>query len=46
VGDFEALNMRLPYLQGYVADQRRDPDSLLNWTERRIRARKELSEIG
>jgi maltose alpha-D-glucosyltransferase/alpha-amylase len=29
-----------------VADQRRDPDSLLNWTERRIRARKELPEIG
>jgi maltose alpha-D-glucosyltransferase/alpha-amylase len=29
-----------------VADQRRDPESLLNWTERRIRARKELPEIG
>ena len=29
-----------------VADQRRDPQSLLNWTERRIRARKELPEIG
>ena len=29
-----------------VADQRRDPNSLLNWTERRIRARKELPEIG
>ena len=29
-----------------VADQRRDPKSLLNWTERRIRARKELPEIG
>jgi hypothetical protein len=29
-----------------VADQRRDPESLLNWTERRIRMRKELPEIG
>ncbi|HXW06075.1 MAG TPA: alpha-amylase family protein [Vicinamibacterales bacterium] len=29
-----------------VASQRRDPDSLLNWTERRIRARKELPELG
>jgi maltose alpha-D-glucosyltransferase/alpha-amylase len=29
-----------------VAGQRRDPNSLLNWTERRIRARKELPEIG
>jgi maltose alpha-D-glucosyltransferase/alpha-amylase len=29
-----------------VANQRRDPESLLNWTERRIRARKELPEIG
>jgi maltose alpha-D-glucosyltransferase/alpha-amylase len=29
-----------------VADQRRDPMSLLNWTERRIRARKDLLEIG
>jgi maltose alpha-D-glucosyltransferase/alpha-amylase len=29
-----------------VADQRRDPNSLLNWTERRIRVRKELLEIG
>jgi maltose alpha-D-glucosyltransferase/alpha-amylase len=29
-----------------VADQRRDPNSLLNWIERRIRARKELPEIG
>ena len=29
-----------------VADQRRDPNSLLNWTERRIRARKELPEFG
>jgi len=29
-----------------VADQRRDPNSLFNWTERRIRARKELPEFG
>lgn len=29
-----------------VVDQRRDPNSLLNWVERRIRARKELPEIG
>ncbi|WP_105437891.1 alpha-amylase family protein [Neorhizobium sp. T25_13] len=29
-----------------VAEQRRDPDSLLNWTERLIRMRKEVPEIG
>jgi maltose alpha-D-glucosyltransferase/alpha-amylase len=29
-----------------VADQRRDADSLLNWTERVIRMRKECPEIG
>lgn len=29
-----------------VADQRRDPNSLLNWTERVIRMRKEVPEIG
>ena len=29
-----------------VADQRRDPDSLLNWFERMIRLRKELPAIG
>jgi maltose alpha-D-glucosyltransferase/alpha-amylase len=29
-----------------VADQKRDPHSLLNWTERIIRARKECPEIG
>jgi maltose alpha-D-glucosyltransferase/alpha-amylase len=34
------------YRRVNVADQRRDPESLLNWTERRIRARKELPEIG
>jgi maltose alpha-D-glucosyltransferase / alpha-amylase len=34
------------YKKVNVADQRRDPSSLFNWTERRIRARKELPEIG
>lgn len=29
-----------------VADQRRDPDSMLNWLERMIRMRKEAPEIG
>jgi maltose alpha-D-glucosyltransferase/alpha-amylase len=29
-----------------VAGQRRDPESLLNWTERAIRTRKELPELG
>jgi maltose alpha-D-glucosyltransferase/alpha-amylase len=29
-----------------VADQRRDPQSLLNWMERIIRMRKEVPEIG
>lgn len=29
-----------------VADQRRDPDSLLNWMERLIRMRKEVPEIA
>src|SRR5205085_12502516 len=29
-----------------VAQQRRDPNSFLNWTERIIRMRKELPEIG
>ncbi|TMQ04066.1 MAG: trehalose synthase, partial [Deltaproteobacteria bacterium] len=29
-----------------AADQRRDPQSLLNWTERIIRMRKEVPEIG
>jgi maltose alpha-D-glucosyltransferase / alpha-amylase len=29
-----------------VADQRRDPDSLLNWTERIIRTRRECPEIS
>jgi len=29
-----------------VAEQRRDPNSLLNWMERIIRMRKEVPEIG
>ena len=29
-----------------VAKQRRDPNSMLNWTERIIRMRKEVPEIG
>jgi maltose alpha-D-glucosyltransferase/alpha-amylase len=29
-----------------AADQRRDPNSMLNWTERIIRMRKEVPEIG
>jgi maltose alpha-D-glucosyltransferase/alpha-amylase len=37
-----------PYGYDYVnaAQQRRDPDSLLNWMERLIRMRKEVPEIG
>jgi maltose alpha-D-glucosyltransferase/alpha-amylase len=34
------------YQRVNVADQRRDPESLLNWTERMIRARKECPEIS
>jgi maltose alpha-D-glucosyltransferase / alpha-amylase len=34
------------YKRVNVADQRRDPDSFLNWTERTIRMRKECPEIG
>jgi maltose alpha-D-glucosyltransferase/alpha-amylase len=34
------------YRQINAADQRRDPESLLNWTERIIRMRKEVPEIG
>ena len=34
------------YAKVNVADQRRDPNSLLNWTERIIRTRKECPEIG
>src|SRR5438046_4673017 len=37
-----------PYGYQHVnaAEQRRDPNSLLNWTERIIRMRKEVPEIG
>jgi len=37
-----------PYAFNHVnaADQRRDPNSLLNWMERMIRMRKEVPEIG
>lgn len=37
-----------PYSYHHVnaADQRRDPNSLLNWTERLIRMRKEVPELG
>jgi maltose alpha-D-glucosyltransferase/alpha-amylase len=37
-----------PYGYEHVnaADQRRDPNSMLNWTERIIRMRKEVPEIG
>ena len=37
-----------PYGYSHVnaAEQRRDPDSLLNWTERVIRMRKEVPEVG
>src|ERR1700732_4584770 len=37
-----------PYGYEHVnaAEQRRDPNSLLNWTERIIRMRKEMPEIG
>ena len=34
------------YQRVNVAEQRRDPNSLLNWTERIIRMRKECPEIG
>ena len=34
------------YRKVNVAEQRRDPNSLLNWTERMIRARKECPEIS
>jgi maltose alpha-D-glucosyltransferase/alpha-amylase len=37
---------RYGYERVNVADQRRDPNSLLNWTERVIRMRKECPEIS
>ena len=41
-------DQRGPYGFEHVnaAEQRRDPDSMLNWTERIIRMRKEVPEIG
>jgi maltose alpha-D-glucosyltransferase/alpha-amylase len=53
-GFTKSENPILPVIQdgpyGYdhvnAAAQRRDPDSLLNWTERIIRMRKEVPEIG
>jgi maltose alpha-D-glucosyltransferase/alpha-amylase len=39
-------DQRYGYQRVNVAAQRRDNDSLLNWTERIIRARKECPEIG
>lgn len=37
-----------PYSYQHVntAEQRRDPKSLLNWTERIVRMRKEIPEVG
>jgi trehalose synthase len=51
---FTAARPRVPLLEGgdfgcrrvNVADQRRDPGSLLNWTERLVRRRKETPELG
>jgi maltose alpha-D-glucosyltransferase/alpha-amylase len=34
------------FRQVNAAEQRRDPNSMLNWTERIIRMRKEVPEIG
>jgi len=34
------------YAKINVADQRREPESMLNWTERIIRMRKEVPELG
>jgi maltose alpha-D-glucosyltransferase/alpha-amylase len=34
------------YHEVNAADQRRDPSSLLNWTERLVRMRKEVPELG
>jgi maltose alpha-D-glucosyltransferase/alpha-amylase len=53
-GFTDAENPLLPVITGgaygfedvNVAEQRRDPDSLLNWLERIIRMRKEVPEIG
>jgi maltose alpha-D-glucosyltransferase/alpha-amylase len=53
-GFSRARKLRLPVISkgayGYervnAAEQRRDPGSLLNWTERMIRMRKEVPEFG
>jgi trehalose synthase len=53
-GGFTAARPRVPLVEGgefgcrrvNVADQRRDPGSLLNWTERLVRRRKETPELG
>jgi maltose alpha-D-glucosyltransferase/alpha-amylase len=52
-GFSEATECRRPLVEGEwgaqrinVADQRRDPDSLLNWFERLIRRRRECPELG
>jgi maltose alpha-D-glucosyltransferase/alpha-amylase len=37
---------RFGYRRVNVSEQRRDPQSLLNWTERRIRMRKECPELS
>ncbi|HZD68179.1 MAG TPA: alpha-amylase family protein [Actinomycetes bacterium] len=53
-GGFSAAPPKVPAVEdgdfGYrrvnVADQRHDPQSLLNWMERLVRRRKELPELG
>ena len=53
-GGFSSAEPKVPVVAdgdfGYrkvnVAEQRRDPHSLLNWMERLIRRRKETSELG
>jgi maltose alpha-D-glucosyltransferase/alpha-amylase len=53
-GFTKATNPVVPVISGgpygfehvNVAEQRRDPNSLLNWTERVVRMRKEVPEIG
>jgi maltose alpha-D-glucosyltransferase / alpha-amylase len=45
-GDTSVWSVAYGYEQINVAKQRRDPSSMLNWTERIIRMRKEVPEIG
>jgi glycosidase len=40
------MSVRVPMDWDAVADQRRDPDSLLSWFERLIRRRRECPELG